>query len=152
MANSGNLIELKANKAFNLDEINELMPIINRITRQYNERVQEYVQKIEALTNKNETAKAYEKEINALVQEWQIKIEKLGGITKGLWIADFDSSDGYFCWKYPEEKIYCWHEYKDGFSGRKPIQDYVNRIATEGTVESIHANRISPNQLPDRGI
>lgn len=128
MANSENLIELKAKKIFGLDEINNLMPIIHRITRQYNERVQELVRKIEGLSNRNDIMAAQlEREVNQLIQEWQVKLEKLGGVTKGLWIADFDSGDGYFCWKFPEEKISHWHEYKDGFSGRKPIQEYLRR-------------------------
>lgn len=128
MANSENLIELKAKKVFDLGEINNLMPIIHRITRQYNERVQDLVKKIEALSNRNDIAAAQlEREVNQLIQEWQVKIEKLGGVTKGLWIADFDSGEGYFCWKFPEEKISHWHEYKDGFSGRKPIQEYLRR-------------------------
>ncbi len=128
MANSENLIELKAKKIFDLDEINNLMPIIQRITRSYNERVQELVRKIEALSNRNDIMAAQlEREVNQLIQEWQVKLEKLGGHTKGLWIADFDSGDGYFCWKFPEERISHWHEHKDGFSGRKPIQDYLRR-------------------------
>ena len=41
---------------------------------------------------------------------------------KGMWLADFDAGNGYYCWKFPENEIRFWHGYKDGFSGRVEIQ------------------------------
>lgn len=104
------------------------MPVVVRITSQYSEQVQKRIQIIEALSDENEDLiNETEAEINDLIQQWQSKIQKLGGVTKGLWIADFDSGDGYFCWKYPEERILFWHKYSDGFSGRISIEKYLNK-------------------------
>ena len=39
---------------------------------------------------------------------------------KGLWLVDFDSGAGYYCWKYPESSLGHFHGYDEGFSGRVP--------------------------------
>lgn len=126
-----NVIELKPKKVFTYAQINELLPIVVRITRQYSERVNALISKLDLIKRSEVSTQEIEAEINSLVQEWQIKLEKLGAVTKGLWIADFDSSDGYYCWKYPEEKILHWHGYKDGFSGRRPIQEYLKKYIAQ---------------------
>lgn len=117
-----NVIEINRRKTFSLVEAQELLPIIWNITQTYSRRVQTLLSRVEALQghSQNRTAEL-EQEVNSLVQEWQNKMEKLGIHTKGLWIADFDSGDGYYCWKFPEDKIQYWHKYSDGFSGRKMI-------------------------------
>jgi len=122
----GKIIELKPKKIFSYEEIAELLPIVLRITKQYSDRVNQLVQKLENISSNEKLVSESEAEINDLIQEWQIKMEKLGAHTKGLWIADFDSGNGYFCWKYPEAQILYWHGYRDGFSGRRPVKEYLN--------------------------
>lgn len=70
---------------------------------------------------KGDRALEVEAQVDALVDRWQRKIERLGAKPKGLWLADFDNGDGYWCWKYPETAIRFRHGYQDGFSGRKEI-------------------------------
>ena len=41
---------------------------------------------------------------------------------KGLWLVDFDSGAGYYCWKYPEPSLDYFHGYEEGFAGRLPLQ------------------------------
>ena len=62
-----------------------------------------------------------ELEINAVVEQWAEEITALGCEVKGLWLVDWDSGDGYYCWRYPEETIGYFHSYEDGFAGRLPI-------------------------------
>ena len=46
----------------------------------------------------------------------------LGVEVKGLWLADFDSGDGYYyCWQLGEDDIEHFHRYETGFAGRRPI-------------------------------
>lgn len=117
-----NIIEFNTRKIFSREEAQSILPIIWRITSQYSKKAQLLLNRIEAIQGRNEGAvKGLEEQVNVIVQEWQTKLEKLGAHTKGLWIADFDSGDGYFCWKYPEKNIVYWHKYSDGFSGRTPI-------------------------------
>jgi len=117
------IFELNRKKVYSLQEVDDILPVVRKIT-------QEYVEKVQLLMGRFEAAKGHndqrlieiEREINESVQSWQNKLEKLGLRTKGLWIADFDSGDGYYCWKYPEEQVNFWHQYQDGFSGRVKIQ------------------------------
>ena len=69
-----------------------------------------------------EKAKSLEKEIDEKIQLWNQKVERLGGLPRGLWLVDFDAGDGYYCWKYPETEIAFWHGYKSGFMGRVPLE------------------------------
>lgn len=65
---------------------------------------------------------ALEKRIQAAVGRWAREMEALGLEVKGLWLVDFDSGGGYYCWKWPEETIGWFHAYDEGFEGRTPIQ------------------------------
>ena len=35
--------------------------------------------------------------------------------------VDFDSGEGYYCWRYPEAAVQHYHGYEDGFAGRMKI-------------------------------
>lgn len=106
-------------KVFSLEETQAVIPVVNRITKTYRQQVEGLIRQIDTLGSDNEELTTrLEKQVNELVETWQNKVEKLGGLPRGLWLADFDSGDGYFCWKFPEERIEFWHGYSDGFSGR----------------------------------
>lgn len=103
---------------FTLSEARAVLPVVSRLTKQYSERVQCLIKEIESLKAESPRADILETEAGRLIQDWQSKIQKLGGLPKGMWIVDFDSGDGYFCWKFPEKSIQCWHHYRDGFTKR----------------------------------
>jgi hypothetical protein len=118
----GRVVELNPKKVYSISEVDEILPLVRRITQEYVNRVQGLMQKFEVAKSRQDTKiTAIEREINECVQLWQNKMEKLGLKAKGLWIADFDSGDGYFCWKYPEEQVNYWHQYNNGFGGRVKI-------------------------------
>jgi hypothetical protein len=52
---------------------------------------------------------------------WAQQVQSLGAEVKGLWLVDWDSGDGYFCWRFPEETLAFFHTYEEGFAGRLPI-------------------------------
>lgn len=115
------LIGINRKSTFNLEEARAILPFIFRLTHGYAERVQVLIAKIETaskLKSDPELTEPLEAEAGRLIMEWQSKIQKLGGTPNGHWIVDFDSGDGYFCWKYPEPVIDFWHHYRDGFSKR----------------------------------
>ena len=117
-----NVFELNPRKVYSILEVDRILPIVKRITQEYVEKVQVLMARFESAKGRHDhKLPQIEREINEAVQGWQSKLEKLGLKTKGLWIADFDSGDGYFCWKYPEEKVNFWHQYHDGFGGRVKI-------------------------------
>lgn len=100
-------------------EVSQLLPLVYRLTEEAQSEVRKIINFIDAHADKkSRVVRDLEARLNEIVTRWQIKIEKLGGEPKGLWLADFDSGDGYFCWKFPETEINYWHGYQDGFTGR----------------------------------
>lgn len=117
------VIEINRKKTFTLPEARQLLPIVYRLTEESCREVKNHVNRIEAYSDKSHpSVTVIEAQINAIIERWQVKIQKLGGEPKGLWMADFDNGKGYYCWKYPETEINHWHGYQDGFSGRIVIE------------------------------
>lgn len=109
-------------KIFNLEEARNILPLVLRITAEIQREVSQKLNRLESIKyGSSEAAQALEKEIQDTVQYWQSKVSRLGAHPKGLWIADFDHGQGYFCWKYPESDILYSHGYHEGFSGRQEI-------------------------------
>lgn len=118
-----NVVEINRKKFFTLQEARQLLPLIYRMTEDSSREVKAHLNRIDAYSDKaHPSVAAIEEQINAIIDRWQVKIEKLGAEPKGLWMADFDNGDGYFCWKFPEVEINHWHGYQDGFSGRILIE------------------------------
>jgi len=118
------IIEINRRHVFTLAEAQELLPVVFKITKNYSMKVDALIERLESLGGHNEGLVAsLENQVNQLIQEWQTKVQKLGAFPKGLWIADFDAGDGYYCWKYPERGIEFWHNYNDGYSKRKHVAE-----------------------------
>jgi hypothetical protein len=65
-----------------------------------------------------------EDRINAVIETWQSKVEKLGARTKGLWLIDIPrDAETVYCWKSGETDIGYYHGVKESFRGRKSIDE-----------------------------
>lgn len=120
------IISFNTKKVFRLEELNDLLPVVIKITKEAKGKTDELLNQLYSLTDVapgSDLAKSLEAQIDKHIIEWQDKVGKLGGKTKGLWLADFDAGDGYYCWKFPEEQIYFWHRYSEGFNGRIPLSE-----------------------------
>lgn len=114
-----NVVEINRKKMFTLQQARQLLPVIYRMTEESSREVKTLLNRIEAFSDKSHPSVALiEQEINSIIDRWQGKVGKLGAEPKGLWMADFDNGEGYYCWKFPETQINFWHGYQDGFSGR----------------------------------
>ena len=113
-----------------------MLPLVYRFTEDAAKQTKYLMACIDALQDKK-SARTLElqEQINEIIHKWQNKLERLGVKPKGLWLADFDNGDGYFCWKFPETKISFKHAYQDGFTGRIMISSN----------EESHENCPSPN-------
>jgi regulator of sirC expression with transglutaminase-like and TPR domain len=98
-------------KIFTLDEARTLLPKVKELTS-------DAVFKFARLAESEEA----EEERQGVVGEWAREILALGAEIKGLWLVDFDSGAGYYCWKYPETSLEYFHGYEEGFAGRLPLQ------------------------------
>ena len=111
----------RAGNTFSYDQALSMLPSVARLTR-------DAISRIEALFNCVQSREEMERRQDELVQardeivdRWRRDIERLGCEAKGLWLVDWDSGDGYYCWRYPEETISFFHSYEEGFAGRLPI-------------------------------
>lgn len=117
-----NILYLKRPKRFTLEEAKTLLPEVRQITHEAVEKVEPYILKIQSpeLSEAERTNMA--QEVQQHVDTWTDQIMKLGVVPKGLWLVDFDSGSGYFCWQYNEDELGFFHGYKEGFTNRVPIQ------------------------------
>jgi hypothetical protein len=132
------IINRQQGRFFSLDEAQALLPLVYRLTEESAREVKYLMACIEALPDKKSgRALDIQQKINSIIEKWQNKLERLGAKPKGLWLADFDFGEGYFCWKFPEIKILHKHGYQDGFTGRILISSN----------EESNENCPSPNEL-----
>ena len=116
------VITINRRGVFSLEEARSILPVVRRITTECSAKVELLIARLETLQlNQTDTICALEKQVNDLIQTWNDKIRKLGAEPRGLWVVDFNSGEGYYCWKHPEIDILYWHSYEDGYSGRKPL-------------------------------
>ena len=99
-------------KVFSFDEAKSLLPKVKEIT---SDAVFRYARV-------GESGQDGEEARQGVVREWANEILSLGAVIKGLWLVDFDSGAGYYCWKYPEPSLEYFHSYDEGFAGRLPLQ------------------------------
>jgi len=93
-------------RVFTLDEARALMPRVQEITAAAVERYG----RLPGEDERREVAEA-----------WVQELVGMGLEIKGLWLVDFDSGAGYYCWKYPEKDLGHFHSYEEGFAGRLPL-------------------------------
>jgi hypothetical protein len=134
-----------AEKYFNRQEAEELLPIIQpqvEQARQQKQRLEGLKAELAGATSRimllggsfpsyAELAgkKAEHDKAAAKLVELVDKIQQTGCVIKDLdmGLVDFPSllrgEEVYLCWKLGEERIGFWHGMEEGFAGRKPLDD-----------------------------
>lgn len=126
--------------SFSIDSANELARILKQATEKHSQKVSKLIAKLESMSaaEKFETHEI-EAKINLEIQIWNTKVRKLGAIPKGLWLADIDSGDGFYCWKFPETEINYWHEYRSGYANRIGLTERAKKEAGVVALETSNA-------------
>jgi hypothetical protein len=110
-------------RVFTLDEAQKIMPRVKAITKPVFQLASSLAEELQTADDQEDTERAEElrERLQSLVESWAEAIRELGADVKGLWLVDFDSGDGYWCWAYPEEDLEHWHGYEEGFGARVPL-------------------------------
>jgi len=108
-------------RTFTYEEALETFPAVRDLTRAAQRRVEALVQNVRSQDELEARRPEIEEEIGRIVEAWAVEVTALGGEVKGMWLVDWDSGDGYYCWKYPEHTVTHFHGYEEGFAGRMPI-------------------------------
>lgn len=110
-------------RVFTLQEARDLMPKVQDLTRPVFELASSLADELQQADEREDEERAEElrERLQTLVESWAEAIRELGPEVKGLWLVDFDSGDGYWCWAYPEDRLDHWHSYEGGFSSRVPL-------------------------------
>ena len=109
-------------RIFTLDEARALMPQVKATTEPVYALAASLAEELSQAEEANDEprAEALRERLQTLVQSWQQSMQDLEAEVKGLWLVDFDSGDGYWCWAYPENELGHWHSYEGGFRSRVP--------------------------------
>jgi hypothetical protein len=92
-------------RIFSYEEAVAMLPEVQRLTSDAIERVEQIT--VDSVA-----------EAQDVVAEWAESILDMGIEVKGLWLIDFDSGAGYYCWQHPEPALEYFHGYEEGFTGR----------------------------------
>ena len=79
-------------KIFSYEDACALLPEVQRLTGVAVEQV-EQIEEAEP--------EVYQQ----IVADWAESVMALGIEVKGLWLVDFDSGGGYYCWRHPEPAL-----------------------------------------------
>ena len=113
---------MPGDKRWTLDGARELLPDVRARTARAVEEAEALAAECASLATGSPEHAAAEERLAAVVARWAREIDALGAEVKGLWLVDFDSGGGYYCWQWPEERLEYYHAYETGFAGRARIQ------------------------------
>ena len=109
-------------RRWSLDAARALLPDVRARTSRAVEATERLLSERAALSEGDPRRDRLDRRVQAEVSRWAREMEALGLDVKGLWLVDFDSGSGLYCWKWPEETLDWFHGYEDGFAGRTRIQ------------------------------
>lgn len=115
-------------RVFNLAEARELFPLVVKITNRAAAELQPIQARLRRLPSGGRELAQAQEQYRAVVDDWVNKLRRLGLVVKGLWLVDFDTGDGYLCWRYPELTLGHYHSYREGFAGRRPIDEVIEEL------------------------
>ena len=102
-----------APRLFRYDEVRALLPHLRRVT-------DDASRDVEALMDEPGRFDPHRAEI--VVHAWVDFIHALGARVNGLWLVDFDTGSGFYCWKHLEPDVLSYRSYEEGYSERVRIQ------------------------------
>ncbi len=112
-------------KLYVLAEASELLPVVRKITESAFERLSKLDERLELMLLCDPRRTAIVDEYEKIVRKWVASITRLGAIPNGLWRVDFDTGEGFLCWRFPELKIGYFRDYDCEFDDRIPVKSLI---------------------------
>ncbi len=112
---------MKSTRTWSYDEALSTFPVVRDLTAAAVKQIEGVARELSITDEGQEKREELEAARQQIVEQWTQEIESLGCEVKGLWLVDWDSGDGYFCWQYPEPSVAHYHDYESGFAGRVPV-------------------------------
>jgi len=116
-------------KLYVLAEASELLPVVKKITENAYKRLSRHDKRLELMLLCDPRRTAIADEYEKTVRKWIASITRLGAIPSGLWRVDFDTGEGYLCWRFPELKIGYFRDYDCEFDDRKSVKSLIEETA-----------------------
>lgn len=108
-------------RIFSYDEALATFPVVRDLTAAAARQVEALGVDLSSREEMDARREELEETRERIIRAWTQEVSAIGCEVKGLWLVDWDSGDGYYCWRFPEEAIGFFHTYDEGFAGRLPI-------------------------------
>jgi hypothetical protein len=108
-------------RIFSYDEALSTFPAVRDLTAAAVRQVEALAGRLGGSEEMDARRAELEEARERIVSAWAREISSMGCEVKGMWLVDWDSGDGYYCWRFPEQSIGFFHSYDEGFAGRIPI-------------------------------
>jgi len=109
-------------RRWTLEAARALLPDVRERTERAVAAVEDLTAERARVGTGSASVEGVERRIRERVGLWMREMEALGLEVKGPWLVDFDNGGGYYCWRWPEERLEYFHGYDEGFAGRRRIQ------------------------------
>ncbi len=113
-------------RIFTLLEANQIFPLVRSITAQAFDELAPVRESMRANMENHTLLQQHEVLYEGVVQRWINKMERLGVVVSGLWLVDFDTGDGYLCWRHPEPVLGYYHGHHQGFGQRRTLTEIIH--------------------------
>jgi hypothetical protein len=108
-------------RIFSYDEALSTFPVVRDLTTAAARQIEALGAHLSSSEEEDARREELEEAREQIVRAWAQQVSAIGCEVKGVWLVDWDSGDGYYCWRFPEEAIGFFHTYDEGFAGRIPI-------------------------------
>lgn len=118
----GDVIQITGKRMMTLSEVNELVPLLLRITKKYEDKIEKLLANQRfywASHAPKHVVDSADAEVCRLMTEWGTKMTKLGGDVLTTKVVSFDSGFGFWSWIYPEQKISHYYDYNEQIHNRR---------------------------------
>ena len=121
-------------KFFNLEQANELLPIIKKITHETYASLDPLRRELRKMSVVDDMSPELEAEYRQGVQDWIEKMIRLGVNPVTLGVVNFDTGDGYLNWKYPETNLSYYHDYDSDYKQRRSLEKVVSQQSPDWAI------------------